>query len=427
MSKKSGAIAVSHAMDDAPRRRAATGRSSTRQSKPPATSSEAVVSTKITTPAPRGRKAMNTPLHHADQPSANLSVASEAVEAVTTGSIAPRRRKSSQAIRKPNATQGAPGRRKRGAPPTANTEAEAPPAEPVDPVRQTCLRLALLARARRFCIVSQSRADRAMQAEIAHCLGYDPTAEEADRKRVFKWAGQIIAAVEAGKPYDAPPPGDPRSEMLAEFLPFIPISAASRSVWDQRRETIETEMRRLAMTLPVWEWVRVNAKGVGELGLGRIVGEAPMIGLYATHERLWKRMGVAVIAGERQAKRTNVDEALLHGYAPYRRAELWSVCSDVMLRQQWRRAGNDPDDLDAFGVPIGPYGAVYGRRKALTLMRVVETDALPFTDRAKWTRKRCDADARRVMSKEFLRDLWRVWHGKDARHPARFAADRQAA
>jgi hypothetical protein len=290
-----------------------------------------------------------------------------------------------------------------------------PPAD----LEQTCLRLAELQKVRTFCIVSQSRIDRSMQSAIARCLGYDSDAEETDRKAVFKRAGAIIKAVEAGEPYDRLPLGDPRSTILWSFLPLIPISAQSRIIWDEKRETAEQEMRRLAATLPVHAWVKENAKGVGELGLARIVGEAPLIGTYKTHEKLWKRLGLAVIAGERQQRKGDPTEALLHGYSPRRRAEAWSVCSDSMFRQQWR-GGQSSDDADTVGYPIGPYGAVYQARKAYTLSRIAETEELVFTDRRKWTRKRCDSDARRVMSKEFLRDLWRVWHDLEARHPQRF-------
>ncbi len=225
-------------------------------------------------------------------------------------------------------------------------------------------------------------------------------------------------------------------DSLDSFLPLIPVSAQSRAVWDQVREKTETEMRKLARNLSVFAWVSQNAKGVGDLGLARIVAEATAlrrmddgssllrtIGAIETHEKLWKRMGVAVVGAERQQKKSDKIDALLHGYAPRRRAELWSVCSDTMFRQQWRGTSNDPDEQVAqHGMPVGPYGEVYRARKAVGLERVDSTESLPFSDKLKWTRKRADADARRVMSKEFLRDLWRVWNGMDARHPARFAA-----
>jgi hypothetical protein len=393
----------------------------------------------------RGRQASNHPLPHSELPDANNS---EAIGREETVHPPPRQKGAKTATPTmgyalssdesgaewtANARRLAPQRRtgsadKSQAKPSVNStvvlpeqqEGDRPPAD----LEQACLRLSELQKVRLFCIISQSRIDRSMQSAIARAIGYDPEAAESDRKAVFKKASAIIKAVEKGESFDRLPVGDPRSEMLWSLLPLIPISAQSRIIWDEKRETVEKEMRKLSQTLPVFEWVRENAKGIGDLGLARIIGEAPLIGVYVTHEKLWKRLGLAVISGERQQKKTDKDGALIHGYAPRRRAEAWSVCSDSMFRQQWR--GKNPDDPEGQGYAIGPYGAVYAARKAHTLSKIAETEELPFTDRRKWTKKRCDADARRVMTKEFLRDLWRVWHGQEARHPARFTAAKAA-
>lgn len=379
----------------APRRRQrASAVSNTTLAPPSADNSGASPDTTATADTPRRRRARRIANTGSSMPSADTSGARSPV---ATNALAPRRRE-------------------------ANVYADTTLCQPPDDLEQTCLRLAELQKVRRFCIISQSRSDRSMQAAIARSLGYDPEADETDRKAVFRRAGAIIKAVEAGESYDRLPLGDPRSETLWSFLPLIPISAQSRAVWDEQREAAEREMRRLAATLPVMAWVKEHAKGVGELGLARLVGEAPLIDAYQTHEKLWKRLGLAVIAGERQQRKTDKGEALIHGYSPRRRAESWSVCSDSMFRQQWRSGSDD----DSIGTPNGPYGAVYAARKAYTLARIAETEALPFTDSSKWTRKRCDVDARRVMTKEFLRDLWRVWHGQEARHPARFEQPKAA-
>ena len=305
-----------------------------------------------------------------------------------------------------------------------DTSTSTPPADPI----LICLKLAILQKVRRFCITSQSRCDRSMQAMIASALGAgQKTDTPADRKALFKRAAAIIAAIERGKEYDPQlPPGDQRQVTQDTFLPLIPLSAMSREPWDELREDTETTMRKLAQQLPVFAWIQANAKGVGDLGLARLVGEAPLIGVYTTHEKLWKRMGVAVVGDERQQRKMDATEAKMHGFAPARRAELWSVCSDSMLRAQWRGGKVDEETGDiSDGYPVGPYGEMYRARKAHTLERIEATDALSFKDRDKWTKKRCDSDARRVMSKEFLRDLWHVWHGLEARHPARWSEVRK--
>ena len=404
-SSSSGANTPMHTTAEAPRRQEAKASTRTRITSPPAdTSSGASHHVHTTVDPPRRRTARTKPDAIPATPSVDTT-SSGATETMQTTATSPRDDR-------------------QGAIDLANTSSSAPPAEPSDDaVMAICLKLADLQKVRRFCIVSQSRCDRSMQAAIARCIGYDNTADEADRRALFKRAAAIMKAVEQGKPFDPPlPPGDQRQETLDNFLPLIPLNALSREPWDKAREDAERAMRKLAQQLPVFAWVQKNAKGVGDLGLARIVGEAPLLGQYATHERLWKRMGVAVVAGERQQRRSDKNEALLHGFAPTRRAELWSVCSDTLFRAQWRGAKEAEDGEITEGYPVGPYGAVYQRRKALTLPRIAETDALPYTDRAKWTRRRCDNDARRVMSKEFLRDLWSEWTGHTPRHPARWAA-----
>jgi hypothetical protein len=84
--------------------------------------------------------------------------------------------------------------------------------------------------------------------------------------------------------------------------------------------------------------------------------------------------------------------------------------------------GKDPEKTGkpvATTVPahaLGTYGEIYARRRAQTAIRVEATADLPATigerfNPEKWTKSRCHNDARRVMSKALLRDLWRVWRG----------------
>ena len=181
---------------------------------------------------------------------------------------------------------------------------------------------------------------------------------------------------------------------LAACTPIILNSATSRDTWDKHRNRTEKAMRKLARSLPAWEWVEGIA-GFGDLGLGIIVGETGDLFGYATKERVWKRLGLAVIKGERQQRKSGAEAAAAHGYSPSRRAEIWTI-ADSLFRHQWHSAKED-----APAGPSGPYGAVYGRRKAHTVTR-------------EWTPKHQDNDARRVMTKSLVEDLWRVWNGKPA-------------
>jgi len=269
--------------------------------------------------------------------------------------------------------------------------------------------LVALQRKRRFCIVSQSRIDRSMESLIASVIGFRIDAEEADRKKVFAQAKAIRIDVEKH--------ADPQSDVAADFVPLILTSAGTRQQWDELRADVERRMRKLVRGLPAYDFV-ASIKGFGDLGFAIICAEAGIpIGEYRTVSGLWKRLGLAVIDGVRQRKMTDKGAAERHGYSPKRRAEVWAQCSDSMFRAQWRgpkdEDGNDANKTKKPVVtpagPIGPYGEVYAKRRAHTEPRVEATADLPAGDPAKWTKGRCHNDARRIMTKELLKDLWVEW------------------
>lgn len=278
------------------------------------------------------------------------------------------------------------------------------------PPSPTISALVELQKQRQFCIKSQSRCDRSCEAFIARYLGYRGDLTERERKELFKRAGTMRRAVEKGGLTIS----DNRCEVAPEAggegrrrgdnqhlrapsacIPIILNSATARMAWDSLRAQTEKQMRKLAASLPVYAWAS-SVKGFGDLGLAIIIGETGDLANYATKERVWKRIGLAVIEGERQQRRTNAEQAAAHGYNPKRRAEIWTI-GDSMFKHQWHGA---KDDLQAG--PSGPYGEVYARRKAHT-----ET-------REGWTLAHRDADARRIMMKALVENLWRVWNGKEA-------------
>lgn len=262
-----------------------------------------------------------------------------------------------------------------------------------------------LQRIRRFCIVSQSRSDRAVESLIASWIGYSASAEAADRKKLFARAKAIRLGVEKGKDGHAAVETHSHHAILP-LIPLILQSAASRDPWTDMRRNAEKRMAELARQLPVHGWAKA-IKGFGDLSLGIVVAEARIpIGDYHTVSGLWKRMGLAVINGERQRKKTNKADAALHGYSPVRRAEMWACFSDSMFRHQWRAANNETGESAR---PNGPYGEVYARRRAHTAQRIEQTADLPVDSPDKWTLGRCHNDARRVMTKALLRDLWVEW------------------
>ena len=291
-----------------------------------------------------------------------------------------------------------------------------------------------LQKERTFCIRAQSRADRSCESFIARVLGYQGDLDEKQRKALFARAATIRRAVEKGgqETHDGQgriaPDADGEDHnrtdnhehrVLSVCTPVIKASTASRIIWDEHRNLVEGRMKKLAATLPVHAWQK-GVVGFGELYLAVIIGETGTskrldngtveikdLGSYDTKERVWKRLGLAVIEGERQQKKTDKAGAAAHGYKPSRRSEVWNL-GDSMFKHQWRgdkdEDGKDPKKTDKpvaiQAHAIGPYGAVYAARKA-------------HTETRGWSDAHRDNDARRVMTKALVEDLWRVWRGME--------------
>src|SRR5699024_9665846 len=85
----------------------------------------------------------------------------------------------------------------------------------------------------------------------------------------------------------------------------------ARSILEPNRLNVEKMMAREAKKLPVAKWVD-GIKGFGIGSLAAVIGETGDLNNYATHSKLWKRLGLAVIDGGRQ-RRVKGADALLHG------------------------------------------------------------------------------------------------------------------
>jgi hypothetical protein len=248
--------------------------------------------------------------------------------------------------------------------------------------------IALQAR-RRHLIKLQVKVNNSTAGFVRSLLGFRTDMPEVERKKLVDRATKIVAVASKGDP------GKLSGDDLEAFraaLPMVEVAREGLSPFDRLRRSVELEMRRISRKLPVWEAWGKDVCGFGDLGLGIIVGETGDLSNYTTIEKLWKRLGLAVFDGKRQGKRTDPDEAALHGYNPCRRAEIWTI-ADSMFRHQWAGA---KDDEAAH--PKGRYGEAYAKRKAATEGR-------------DWTLMHREQDARRVMCKVFIEDLWKVWGG----------------
>lgn len=163
--------------------------------------------------------------------------------------------------------------------------------------------------------------------------------------------------------------GDMPPALAVILRPFIPAIEG----FAQERKMVERRLVKLGKTHPLWPWVS-KVRGFGEMNFAVLIGEAGEIAGYRNPSCLWKRMGLAVIDGERQRKVSDTEQAKLHGYNPRRRATAF-VLGECLLKGK------------------GSYKAVYDERKEIELTRVQ-------------TKKHAHHRAMRYMVKRVLRDMW---------------------
>lgn len=172
------------------------------------------------------------------------------------------------------------------------------------------------------------------------------------------------------------------------------VDIIARSINDvaRERERIDADIGRLAKGLPIAPWVEV-IKGFSHTQAGLILAETGSLSNYPTVSSVWKRMGLAVINGGAQ-RRVVGDAATLHGFVPRRRAVMYMI-EDTILRQSI--TAEKEDQPRASKTPLGD---VYMRERAKREARIADGEKL-------W--KGAHFQARRIMGKELLRQMWVEW------------------
>jgi hypothetical protein len=221
--------------------------------------------------------------------------------------------------------------------------------------------------------------------------------DAASRSKAWKAADQLMKKVrsEIKKPGSEPTLRNDLVLMLRGF------ETACGPLAELRHES-ERQLERLAKKLPVWRWVE-DVRGFGALGLEIVVGEAGDLSAYRTKSKLWKRLGLAVVNGERQRMCSDTDRAAVHGYSPERRSAIWTI-ADSMFRHQIRSVKDEHGQKVGDSIAAGPYGERYLAAKAS------EFEKNPTISKA-WADKR----ARRKMEKKLIADLRAEWRRCDPR------------
>lgn len=121
---------------------------------------------------------------------------------------------------------------------------------------------------------------------------------------------------------------DPSSVFGLVVTPYL----AAKEPLEQRQAAIEKSMVKLARQLPVYPWAK-SVSGFGDVSFATIIGECGDIGTYKSVAAVWKRLGLAVINGQRQGNPgagATAEEWVEHGYNRQRRSVSWNARQQVI-------------------------------------------------------------------------------------------------
>jgi len=269
------------------------------------------------------------------------------------------------------------------------------PYEPTDEIAATVAEIVTLHRLRQDMIRAQTKLSLQGQAAIRFMFQSDDDfandeAKEKARKRTESLYKTIAA--------------DPAHELHSYVAPYL---LAGKPL-DEQRAAYEKRLVKAAKMLPVYDWVK-GVKGFGDISFATIVGECGDIGTYKSVSAVWKRLGLAVIDGNRQGnpgKSASADDWIAHGYNRQRRSVSWNARQHVIGGMgKWRPAyGSDVRaDLD-----LTYYQQVYAERARYESEKL----GLPVTESAtgKESYKMHAANrAHRYVEKRLVKHLYLEW------------------
>jgi hypothetical protein len=130
---------------------------------------------------------------------------------------------------------------------------------------------------------------------------------------------------------------------------LMPYMTALTALEDQK-SVVEKALTKAAKVHPLWKSWGADVRGMGPMTFAGLIGEAgDPIEEYRTISGLWKRFGLAVIAGGRQ-RRVAGESALLQGYNPQRRGFAFLIAETLLRKSQegdyWRTLYADKKSVE---------------------------------------------------------------------------------
>lgn len=223
-------------------------------------------------------------------------------------------------------------------------------------------------------------------ALVRRNLGWKP--DHPDAEDIKKRATKIVKAYMAGDEVIDP-------NVTLDMLADLDVAKSQLKIAEKAESAVALHMEKVAKKLPGYDFVKA-VKGFGDLAFAVLVGEVGDLAAYAPGrrcpkkaEKIWLRLGLAPYSGSamstwRKEGGLSADEWTMLGYSPRRRAEVYAVVEDPLFRHQ--------------SSSKGPYYSVYLKRREHTAITHPE-----------WRKAQSHADAKRVMVKELVSDLWSEW------------------
>lgn len=248
-------------------------------------------------------------------------------------------------------------------------------------IADTCRQIMELQRIRIAVLKSRQAIDNRLRATVATVMGYHAGLDPEARKAAHAKAQELIDAIGDEAPLDSD-----RARVASRVSGIVKNTGIARAGFQAFLSNLESEMTKLAKSLPVSEWVK-SVKGFGQLNLAIIVGECGDLSGYANPAKVWRRMGCAPFNGKmgstwKRKGGLSAEQWTEYGYCQRRRAIAFCL-SDCLIKS------ND-----------GEYRKRYDDVKAAKLALADEA----------WTKLRCHLHASLLTAKRAMRDLWKEWH-----------------
>ena len=258
-------------------------------------------------------------------------------------------------------------------------------------------------RKRVFLIKQRVRVGNALGAFIRTALGWSPNLPEKDRDKIKADAEAIVKKRGEG----------------TEFAWIIAANDAACIKFDEAEAEIEKDLKKLVRQLPVWNSWGKHTRGISEMTIATIVGEAGDLSNYPKKGHLYQRMCIGFVDGDRQGKVASggdSEEWIRHAYNPERRSRLFGYVGAPIIRMTER-----VDEKTGKLIEASPYRIAYDQRKAYEVekveaagKKVVPAAKIPKADKENYvSEKHIHLAAQRWMEQRILKHLLQAWKRAD--------------